>query len=256
MTPIEIDPAACRIRQARLLEIMQRKASRLGDHPAAGAHPVPDWPAVPLDFSTPGGPAADGHAILVAPENRLPERHAADEVHGYVARWHSTLRNDQCAGGKSTFFRRRSKPAGPASGGESNSAALRSILRNSMNWSISNRTSIEFVVARMPTSWRRLRAAIEATKQMYERARAIIQPGINELDVFNELQIGRRAVPGRASDGNRQRLPMRLTRRPTARSLCGSGRTLHSRSRTRPTVAILPTTPARWRSREPSSRAA
>src|SRR5205085_11223754 len=34
----------------------------------------------------------------------------------------------------------------------------------------------------------RLRKAIAATGEMYARAREIIAPGINELDVFNELQ--------------------------------------------------------------------
>ncbi len=39
-----------------------------------------------------------------------------------------------------------------------------------------------------PMSWRRLKKAIAARERCYKRAREIVEPGINELTVFNELQ--------------------------------------------------------------------
>ncbi len=96
MIPVQLDPATCRRRQQRLLEIMQQKQLdwtiiRQPEHIQYLFGPRLHWTLQSL-----AALRGDGFAVLVTPEHRQPERHAADEVLGYAARWHSTLRNDQC----------------------------------------------------------------------------------------------------------------------------------------------------------------
>jgi len=188
MNPYDIDVTACRSRQKRLIEVMQRLGAdrtivTLREHVQYLAGPHFWWatqPAAALDI--------DGHLTLVAP-NEPPAVHAADEVVTYEAQWHSTLRNDQR---------------------QASSAALLAALARRTK---ANRVGLEFSVCGPhvtdaidaqcvdiePDLYRlrrrkdadelaRLRKAIAATGKMYERAREMIRPGVSELDVFNELQ--------------------------------------------------------------------
>ena len=97
MDRFEVQPDACRQRQARLQQIMQERGVDLAvvtlpEHVQYLAGPR----FGPL-FQPVAALTAEGHLTLVAPARRLPEIHAADEVLPYEAQWHSTLRNDQRA---------------------------------------------------------------------------------------------------------------------------------------------------------------
>jgi Xaa-Pro aminopeptidase len=130
---------------------------------------------------------ADGHALLVAPDRRLPEVHAADEVHAFEAQWHSTLRNDQ-----------RQVACGVLAGVIQDRGAGRRLGIEYSTWTAhwgwqGELVDVEPDLLRLrrqkgADELARLCAAIEATERMYERARAMIAPGVNELDVFSELQ--------------------------------------------------------------------
>ncbi len=94
MSQYDIDIAACRGRQLRLVQVMQQNNLDLvvvtqNAHVQYLAGPRYAW-----TFQPAAALSADGRLTLVAP-NKPPESAAADEVLTYEAKWHSTMRNDQ-----------------------------------------------------------------------------------------------------------------------------------------------------------------
>jgi Xaa-Pro aminopeptidase len=184
--PYEIDVLACRGRQRRLLAEMARL--RLDLVIVQKTEHV-QWLAGPRfgqHFEPVAALAADGHLTLVSPAH--PEKAAADDSLVYDAKWLSTMRNDQR---------------------EASSQVLLAALTNRHP---SKRIGVEFscfsqhlaaiggeFVDIEPDLYRlrrrkdldelaRLKKAIAATGAMYQAAREMIRPGVNELDVFNALQ--------------------------------------------------------------------
>ena len=93
MSKYEVDVAACRGRQQRLLEEMRRHNL---DQVLVTQIENVQWLAGPRFnwyFQAAALLRADGHLTLAAPA--VPELAAADQVVTYEAQWHSTLRNDQ-----------------------------------------------------------------------------------------------------------------------------------------------------------------
>ena len=186
--------AACRARQSRLVEYM----NEMGIDWSLVVTPENVHYLVGSRFAWTFQPAAavsaSGHVILIAPEGRIPDVHAADDVHAFSARFHSTLRNDQRQVASETL-----------------AGVLGTEYGTDLNGSSSHRLGVEFSTISGHFPWRGERVdiepylyqmrrhkdaeerrciqwAIDATERMYERARQIIAPGVNELDVFNELQ--------------------------------------------------------------------
>src|ERR1700730_6074170 len=96
MATLDIDVAACRGRQRRLLERMAELRIDLAiviqiEHIQWLIGPRFDWKLQPV-----AALRADGHAMLVAPAD-FSEPAAADEILHYDAKWLSTLRQDQRA---------------------------------------------------------------------------------------------------------------------------------------------------------------
>ena len=184
----EIDISACRARQQRLIEVMQQQNLDLiivtqNAHVQYLAGPRYAWTFQPAAALT-----ADGKLALVAP-NKPPEVAAADEVLTYEAQWHSTMRNDQ-----------REASCDALTGwliGQSNVKRL-GVEFSSFPVFLSQQTDAELVdiepeLYRLrrrkdPDELERIKKAIAGTARMYELARQIIEPGINELEVFNQLQ--------------------------------------------------------------------
>ncbi|MAG92778.1 MAG: hypothetical protein CMJ48_03385 [Planctomycetaceae bacterium] len=199
-TPLSLDPEQCRGRQRWLAETLAEKDADRAllvqpEHVQyfTGFRPHRLMQAlVCID--------ADGHCTLVAP-NTVPEDAAADAVATFEAQWHSTLRQEQMA------------------------AAARSLADALQTPSASQRTAVEFsscppilretldsksrgeLVDFEPALWQRrrnkdpdelamIRRAIRCTEAMYARARTIIQPGITELEVFNQLHAAAVEIAG------------------------------------------------------------
>lgn len=183
-----IDISCCRARQRRLLEVMERLNVDLvivarNEHVQwlTGVYYSPLYEPLAALHS-------DGTCTLVAP-NREPHDSAADRIRVYDAQWLATLRNDQRQAAAEELGRdlaNRSWPRwvgveyslfGPHLAGTSNSELV----------------DIEpdlFVLRRKKEAdeLARIRHAISATEAMYLRAREVIRPGVNELDVYSELQ--------------------------------------------------------------------
>jgi Xaa-Pro aminopeptidase len=184
----DVDVRACRDRQQRLLVEMKRQNVDLVitnqvEHVQWLSGGRFTW-----FFSPCAALSADGRLTLVAPEKPHGEV-AADEVVLYPARRTSTLRNDQ------------------------RQAAAEVLLKTIAGAPKPRRLGIEFstcgpwytaslgaeLVDVEPTLYqlRRikhadelalLKKAIAGTERMHALAREIVRPGVNELDVFNQLQ--------------------------------------------------------------------
>ncbi len=143
----------------------------------------------------------DGRVTLVAPAD-FQDPAAADEIVPYEAQWLCTLRNDQRAASSLALWHALgSKNAGRKIGVEFSSSGLHVTHQHEAQW-----IDIEPDLFRMrrrkdPDELARLKRAIAATAAMYARAREIVMPGINELDVFSELQAAAVRVCGEMLTG-------------------------------------------------------
>ena len=186
--PYGIDVAACRTRQQRLLEFMWATDVDLAlitriENIQWLAGPRFNWcfaPCAALD--------ANGRFTLAAP-NAAPDAAAAHNVVSYPAQRLATLRNDQAQASAAALREalggekvRRLAVEFSACGPHYTSAFAYDAL-----------VDIEPEVYRLrrqkdPDELARIRKAIAGTGAMYTRARAIIRPGISEIEVFNQLQ--------------------------------------------------------------------
>lgn len=185
----EIDVASCRARQQRLIHQMQQLGVDLA---IIGRLEHVQWltgvrfawtfePAVALSI--------DGHCILVCPGRKPPKVAAADDLVPYEAQWLSTLRNDQREASSAVLLdalRARPKPLAVGVEFSCFSQHLAAHLPQPL-------VDLEPAMFRLrrrkdADELALLRKAIAATGRMYELARQIVQPGVNELEVFGRLQ--------------------------------------------------------------------
>ena len=188
MSQLEINIEACRGRQRRLLEIMQRKQLDLvivtqTEHVQYLVGPRFGWvfqPAAAL--------AADGQMTLIAP-NKAPDVAAADQVATYQAQKHSTLRNDQRLASTEVLAGILTGKKYRRIGVEFSSFGQHPAFAFGAAQFVDVEPDLYEMRRRKDSDeLARLRKAIAATGKMYARAREIIRPGISELEVFNELQ--------------------------------------------------------------------
>lgn len=181
----------CRRRQQRLLDVMHRLEVDL----AVLVRPEhAQWlvgPYVPRLFNAAVSLTSDGRCMVVLPQEGTTEPVAAEEVVHYEAQWLATLRNDQAHMVATSLVK--------ALGSATLSGAKRIAVEFSScgpyfteNYS-GTLVDIEpelFALRRSkdPDELDCIRFAISATEAMYTRARAVIRPGVNELEVFNQLQ--------------------------------------------------------------------
>jgi len=135
----------------------------------------------------------DGHCLLVAP-NEIPDGVAADEVATYAAQWCCTIRQEQVEAAATSLEQALSaRPTirslgvefatcgrhGQQAGSHGDDVSLVDFDRTM--WRLRRRTD--------PDELALIRRAIDCTDAMYRTAREIIEPGITELEVFNQLQL-------------------------------------------------------------------
>ncbi len=143
--------------------------------------------------------SAEGKSVLVAP-NEIPEYCTADEVVPFPAQWLCTLRQDQTTAAGLALAQTLAQPLKhaallPRSGqtiGLEDSAmnfGLPAVLSEN-SWKLVNLEPELWKLRRCKDSdeLAMIRQAIAGTHRMYEKAREIIEPGITELEVYNQLQ--------------------------------------------------------------------
>jgi len=188
MSDYEIDVEACRRRQARLLD--ETKELRLdliiltqSEHVQWLTGPRFGWAFQPTAALT-----AYGHVTLIAPQEP-PENAAADEVRTYEAKWHSTMRNDQRAESSKVLLEALSERQSPKRVGVEFSTFPQQLAQPLGAELVDVEPTLYQLRRRKdPDELARIRKAIAGTAKMYQRARVIIEPGVSELTVFNELQ--------------------------------------------------------------------
>ena len=189
MDTFAVNEDACRGRQRRLL----REMSRLGIELAVlSSRESVQWltgalvrpPFEPLAALT-----ADGAVTLVVPERQVQNPAAADERFGYPAKLHSTNQDDQRAASAKQLLQVLHLPSVVAVEWSSISPYL-SLPLGGQREPLQNIGPTLFELRRRKDDdeLALMRRANEANEAMYARAREIIRPGVNELDLYCELQ--------------------------------------------------------------------
>ena len=188
MSDFEIDVAACRRRQQRVVEQMVELDLDLvivtqAEHVQYLAGPRFRWVFQPV-----AALSRDGHLTLVAPQQE-PEVVAADEVLTYEAQWHSTLRNDQRKASTDVLLSGLAGQPRPRRLGVEYST-FGTHLSSQFEATLIDIEPTLYALRRRkdPDELALIRKAIAGTGRMYERAREMIAPGVTEIQVFNELQ--------------------------------------------------------------------
>ena len=131
---------------------------------------------------------ADGWMIVVAPSD-ASDAAAADEVLQYDAKWLSTLRQDQRAASSQVLLQALAAQPAPRTIGVEFSSFPPCLAQQFAGELFDIEPDLHRLRRRKdPDELTRLKTAIAATGAMYARAREIVGPGVNELDLFNELQ--------------------------------------------------------------------
>ncbi|MBI2826721.1 MAG: aminopeptidase P family protein [Planctomycetia bacterium] len=188
MTNYDTSVEHCRGRQRRLLEVMRHKGLDLAivakiEHVQWLAGPRFAW-----TFEPAAALGIDGHLTLISPR-KVSEPVAADEVAVYSSHRHCTLRNDQrqsCVETLMAALEGRPKPRRVGVEFSCHSPHLAARLNAE---TIDIEPDVYYLRRRKdPDELARLKKAIAGTGAMYARAREIIEPGITEIEVFNQLQ--------------------------------------------------------------------
>lgn len=185
--PYAIDVEGCRRRQTRLLAAMEAWALELAILSRnesvqwlTGAYlPPPMTPAAAIN--------AAGLVTLVLPERKLSMPAAADVRLPYEAKLLSTNRDDQRAASTAVLLAAIGRPLRGRVGGEWSCAGPQ--LQAAFDGLLVDVEPTVFRLRRRKETdeLRMLARANDANRAMYARAREIVKPGLNELDLYNEL---------------------------------------------------------------------
>lgn len=181
-----IDVQACRSRQLRLrtaiepvnadLLLLTRRESVEW---LTGVYvPPPFEPIVAIDH--------DGQLTLVVPDHLNFGTTAADHLITYDAKWHGTTRDEQ-RGASTAVLQPRLPKRLQQVGCEFEAFAPHLLL--GLNAPLVEIDSVMFELRRRkaPDELRRMQKASDANRAMYEHARRIVRPGLNELELHAEM---------------------------------------------------------------------
>jgi Xaa-Pro aminopeptidase len=200
-TPL-LDLDACRLRQTRLRAVMADRSIDAvvvvtPEHVQYLTGHRWDHRFAPL-----AALLATGETLLVCPDKPV-DRAAVTEVRTYEAKWQSTLRNDQREAASVVLGDWLAGRARPGRVGVEFSACPPHVTRR-----LEPATPIDIDPDLLRLRRRKdpdelavLRRAIDATGAMIETARAMIRPGVSELDVFSALQAAAVAACGEMLTG-------------------------------------------------------
>jgi Xaa-Pro aminopeptidase len=197
-----LDLDACRDRQDRLRRWMA--AERVDVAILVAAEQIEYFTGHRWDgrFAPLAALRADGPTLLVCPD-RPVEQAAATELRTYEAKWRSTLRSDQREAAAVVLgdWLRGTGPVGRAAVEFSACPPHVTAVVGGADLA-----DLEPEVLRMrrrkdPDELALLRRAIAATGAMYDTARGMVRPGVDELEVFSALQAAAVAVCGEQLTG-------------------------------------------------------
>lgn len=183
----EIDLACCRARQQRLLKVMEEMHLDLVVLSRAENIQWLVGPRYSGLFEPVAALDGEGRCTLVAP-NEEPERAAADRVATYEAQWLATLRNDQRQASADVLAAELDRRRAPRTIGVEYSHFGPHLAGIEPAELIDIEPALyQLRRFKHPDELAHIRHAIEATRAMYVRAREIIEPGVRELYVYQQL---------------------------------------------------------------------
>lgn len=187
MNPPDLDLQSCRSRQHRLLTTLEPLGVDLIVLTRMESIQWLTGARVGLLLELAAAMDTRGRVTLVLPERNLELPAAADDVIGYEAKWHSTMRNDQREACSAALL--SAIPTQPRRVA-CEFSSFDQYLAGAWNAEMADIEPVLFDLRRHkdPDELAMLRWANEANRVMYEHARRIVEPGINELEVYNELQ--------------------------------------------------------------------
>jgi Xaa-Pro dipeptidase len=186
MEAFAIDQEACRGRQQRLLEAIEPLGAELAILTRRESVQWLTGAYVRAPFAPIAVLMSNGHLTLVLPERQITDPAAADEIIGYEAKWHSTTRDEQLAASAAVVQQKFAEPPKQVA---CEFEAFAPQLLLDWNATLMEIDEILFALRRHKDAdeLRMLSRANEANHAMYERAREIVRPGMNELDIYSEL---------------------------------------------------------------------
>ena len=196
-----VDVAACRTRQRRVLEVMERLRLDLVVVTQSVHVQYLVGPRFAWTFSPAAALTAEGHMTLVCP-HEPSEPVAADQTATYEAQSFSTLRNDQRRKCLTVLFGELAKHPRASRLGIEYSLCTPELATGVAGVLVDIEPDLYLMRRRKdPDELARLRRAIAGTAAMHRRARDIIAPGVNELDIYNQLQAAAVAEYGEMMTG-------------------------------------------------------
>ena len=186
--PYEINLNACRARQTRLRDFMSRHSIDLVVVTRIEHVQYLTGFRSPTVFSPAAALWADGHCLLVAAHKQPPSA-AADDVRVYEAKRLSTMHSEQRhISTKVLIDAIATRPQCKHVGVEYSSCGPE--VTTQIDAKLFDIEPELYRLRRKKDEYeiKLIRKAIAGTGKMYERAREVIEPGVNELHVFNELQ--------------------------------------------------------------------
>ncbi|QDU55808.1 M24 family metallopeptidase [Aeoliella mucimassa] len=130
---------------------------------------------------------AQGQVTLVLPQRKIDTPAVADRIVGYEAKWHSTMRDDQ----RQASLQALAQAVGEGLdrvGGEFSVFPRYLDTDNQYAWVDIEPTLFRLRRHKYPDELAMMAEANLANEKMYEMAREIIEPGVNELDLYSALQ--------------------------------------------------------------------
>ena len=147
---------------------------------------------------------ADGYCVLSAP-NKEPEIAAVDDVVVFEAQWLSTLRQDQFVDTSTALSAVLDDQSAGRIGADCRTSGpyVLGVIAGSAGVNVAEVIDVEPAIwdlrrKKDPDELAMMKRAIDCTTAMYTRAREIIQPGICELEVYNQLHAAAVEVAGEA----------------------------------------------------------
>lgn len=182
-----VDVEACRGRQKRLLAEMERMGLDLVVLTRGESVQWLTGAQVGSLFAPAAVLTASGRVTAVLPSRKATQTLAADEVVPYEEKWCSTLRDEQRLLSNEVLLPTLPKQLGRVGGEWS---CLGPQLLTALGGEVEDVESMLFRLRRRKDAdeLRMLNRANDANRVMYARAREIIEPGVNELDIYSELQ--------------------------------------------------------------------
>lgn len=184
--PFAIDIEACRGRQERLLAALEPVDA---DVTLLSRRESIEWLTgayVPPPFEPLASVDAKGRVTLVVPDHLDFGKPAADDIIGYDAKWHATTRDEQRSASAAVAQRHLPKRRKQVA---CEFAAFPPNLLLGLNAPLVEIDSIMFEIRRHKDAdeLRRMQKANDANRVMYEHARRIVRPGLNELELHAEM---------------------------------------------------------------------